>query len=56
MHSAFFILQDRLSLSDKLTVDERARVRYLLKSVLNVDIQEIADKTIRDMDYRVLYR
>ncbi len=30
-------------------------MRYLLKSVLNVDIQAIVDKTIRDMDYQVLY-
>ena len=52
----FFILCNRRQCSDKLTVDEKARIRYLLKSVLNVDIQEIADKTIRDMDYRILYR
>lgn len=30
-------------------------MRYLLKSVLNVDIQAIVDKTVRDMDYQVLY-
>ena len=30
-------------------------MRYLLKSVLNVDIQKIVDKTIRDMDYQTLY-
>ncbi len=30
-------------------------MRYLLKSVLNVDIQAIADRTVRDMDYQVLY-
>jgi len=30
-------------------------MRYLLKSVLNVDIQAIVDKTLRDMDYQLLY-
>ena len=30
-------------------------MKYLLKSVLNVDIQKIVDKTIRDMEYQTLY-
>lgn len=38
-----------------MTEKEKIRMRYLLKSVLNVDIQEIVDRTVRDMDYQVLY-
>jgi hypothetical protein len=30
-------------------------MKYLLKSVLNVDVQKIVDKTIRDMEYQTLY-
>ncbi len=41
--------------SGKLTESERLRMRYLLKSVLNVDIKAIVDRTVRDMDYQVLY-
>jgi hypothetical protein len=44
-----------LKISDKLTESERTRMKYLLKSVLNVDIQKIVDKTIRDMEYQTLY-
>ncbi|MBX8639813.1 MAG: hypothetical protein M1422_04335 [Candidatus Thermoplasmatota archaeon] len=44
-----------MKISDKLTESERTRMKYLLKSVLNVDIQKIVDKTIRDMEYQTLY-